>query len=102
MNISLNERFNFTIDSLLESQDNNLTVYIKFPIIPNLEESVFSFNYINNEELININQNIYYNLKTEFSILINTEKKIKIGYVFLEALNETLMIPSELCYIYIN
>ena len=102
MNISLNERFNFTIDSLLESQDNNLTVYIKFPIIPNLEESVFSFNYINNEDLININQNIYYNLKTEFSILINTEKKIKIGYVFLEALNETLMIPSELCYIYIN
>ena len=102
MNISLNERFNFTIDSLLESQDNNLTVYIKFPIIPNLEDSVFSFNYINNEDLININQNIYYNLKTEFSILINTEKKIKIGYVFLEALNETLMIPSELCYIYIN
>ena len=93
---------NLTLESLLVSKDDNLTVYIKFPDIPNLNNENFSFTYNKDNNIQNITDEDYYDLNTYFSIFVNSESQIKIGYVFLEALNETLMIPYELCYIYIN
>ena len=60
------------------------------------------FHLYDNTNIQNVTDENYYDLNTNFSIFIDSETQIKIGYVFLEALNETLMIPYELCYIYIN
>jgi hypothetical protein len=100
--INENNSFNLTLEPLLVSKDENLTVYIKFPDIPNLKNDIFSFTYYKNNDIQNIINEDYYDLNTNFSIFVNSGSQIKIGYVFLEALNETLMIPSELCYIHIN
>ena len=102
ININSNTTLNLTLESLLVSKDDNLTVYIKFPDIPNLNNENFSFTYNKDNNIQNITDEDYYDLNTYFSIFVNSESQIKIGYVFLEALNETLMIPYELCYIYIN
>ena len=102
ININSNSTLNLTFESLLVSKDDNLTVYIKFPDIPNLNNDNFSFIYYDNTNIQNVTDENYYDLNTNFSIFIDSETQIKIGYVFLEALNETLMIPYELCYIYIN